>query len=84
MKIKKEQFIEIGEQMFEDGTSFSERYSIGTWNRNGWPEVDDDMAYEVFDAYLKFLHKFKEYEDGERKESRFLKGGIFGRRSKAY
>jgi len=63
--LSKEQLIVIAEEMYSDGTFFSEHYSEYAWKQKGWPPVDDVRIYKILDSYIKFLRTTDEYHGKE-------------------
>ena len=70
MKITRKEFIKIAEEMYDDGTFYSEKYSGQEWSKNNWPKLSDDSAlvYKILDAHIRFLRTIDEYNGITRED----------------
>jgi hypothetical protein len=76
-KLTREDFIRIAEEMYAEGTYYSERYSQKQWIEHEWPQVDDVRIYKILDAYIRFLRISDNY-DGKTKDRGPSGAGVLG------
>lgn len=58
-----EHLLIIAEEMFREGYTRSEAYPVFRWKKNGWPDINDRLAFKIMDAYLRLAHLKAEYPE---------------------